>query len=141
MRRIKIISAFFLIAITAGCSIDDDNNTRFFFEAVPIEEVDIPDRLTRGETVTITTSYFRPSTCHGFSGYDFNRSGNQRTFAIINVVLEDGPDCEDIEPETLVEESFDFLVGLESSYIFRFWQGKDDEGNNQFLVIEVPVDL
>ena len=35
--------------------------------------------------------------------------------------------------------SINFIVGLEDSYVFRFWQGRDDQGENQFLIREIPV--
>ncbi len=136
MRTIKILFVLFLVTALFGCSGDDDTN--FFYELVTIEEVELPEKLERGETYTIAVSYFRPSNCHSFSGFDYNGLGNERTVAIVNVVVNDG-DCSAIERADLIEVSFDFLVGKEESYIFRFWQGRDDNGNNQFLTVELPV--
>ncbi len=139
MKKVKIILAFFLATIFTGC-LDDDDTIAFFYDAVAIEEVTIPDQFTRGETYEITVSYFRPSTCHSFSGFDYDGFGNERTVAVINVVINDhDTTCEDLEETDLIEESLNFFVGQEDSYIFRFWQGRDDQGNNQFLTIEVPV--
>jgi hypothetical protein len=39
----------------------------------------------------------------------------------------------------MAEYSFNFQVTSTKPYIFKFWQGKDTEGNNIFLEIEVPV--
>jgi len=47
--------------------------------------------------------------------------------------------CQDLKENETREESFTFFVGLENSYIFRFWQGKDEQGNNIFLNKEVKV--
>ncbi len=139
MKKVKIILAFFLATIFTGC-LDDDDTIAFFYDAVAIEEVTIPDQFTRGETYEITVTYFRPSTCHSFSGFDYDGFGNERTVAVINVVINDhDTTCEDLEETDLIEESLTFFVGQEGSYIFRFWQGRDDQGNNQFLTIEVPV--
>lgn len=139
MRKVKIILTFFLATIFSGC-LNDDDNIPFFYDGVAIEEVTIPDQFTRGETYEITVSYFRPSTCHSFSGFDYDGFGNERTVAVINVVInDDTTTCEDLQNTDLKEESFTFFVGGEDSYVFRFWQGRDDQGNNQFLTIEVPV--
>ncbi|GAA4275052.1 hypothetical protein U6A24_16935 [Aquimarina gracilis] len=138
MKKVKIVLAFFLVAMLS-CCLNDDDNTPFFYDAVAIEEVTIPDQFTRGETVEITVSYFRPSSCHSFSGFDYGGFGNERTVAVINVVIDNGTTCEDLSVTSLAQESFTFLVGQESSYVFRFWQGRDDQGNNKFLTIEVPV--
>ncbi len=121
-----------------SCLDDDDAGINFFYELVPIQEVDIPDQFTRGEDYEITVSYFRPSDCHSFSGFDYNRLSNERTVSIVNVVVNDRV-CENLEETDLIEVSLNFLVGFEDSYIFRFWQGRNDQGENQFLTIEVPV--
>ncbi|WP_128755199.1 hypothetical protein [Aquimarina sediminis] len=136
MRRIKIILVFFLVAIFTGCM--DDDETNFFYELVKVEEATLPDQFNRGETHTITVSYFRPTNCHSFSGFDYNRLGNERTVSVVNLVVEQG-NCTDLETTDLVEVSFDFFVGQEDSYVFRFWQGKNENGDNQFLIVEVPV--
>jgi len=140
MKTLKISIAFFLVTLILGCSNDDDN-VPFFFDAVAIQGVTIPDQLIRGETVEITVSYLRPTSCHSFSGFDFGGFGNERTVAVINVVIDgDRLSCEESLDEALREESFDFFVGSEASYIFKFWQGRDDEGNNRFLTKEVLVE-
>ncbi|GAA4279398.1 hypothetical protein [Aquimarina mytili] len=136
MREIKIILAFFLVSTIFGCSGDD--NTKFFYELVPIEEVMIPSEFNSNETYRITVSYYRPSDCHAFNGFDYDRLDNERTVAVVNVVV-DRDNCRAIERLDLIDVSFDFLVGQEESYIFRFWQGKNENGDNQFLTIEVPV--
>jgi hypothetical protein len=38
-----------------------------------------------------------------------------------------------------IETSFDFIVLYEGSYLFRFWSGEDENGEQQYLEIEVPV--
>lgn len=136
MRRIKIIFAFFLFTVFIGCSNDDE--TRFFYELVTVQEVTLPDQFNRGETYTINVSYFRPTNCHSFSGFDYNKLGNERTVSVVNLVVNEG-NCKELEKKDLIESSFDFFVGQEDSYVFRFWQGRDENGDNQFLIIEVPV--
>jgi hypothetical protein len=46
-----------------------------------------------------------------------------------------------IETDDLLEVSFDFFVGQEESYVFKFWQGENENGDNQCLIVEVPVVL
>jgi len=136
MRTIDVILALFIGTTLVGCSGDD--NTRFFYELVAVEEVMLPKAFERGEIYEIEVSYFRPTDCHSFSGLDFNRIGNERTVAIVNVIV-DQEKCTPIERLDLIDVSFDFRVGQEESYIFRFWQGKNQNGDNQFLTIEIPV--
>ncbi|PKV48959.1 hypothetical protein ATE84_0975 [Aquimarina sp. MAR_2010_214] len=137
MRRIKIVLTFFLVVILTGCS-DDDNGTSFFYELATVQEASLPNQFNRGEIYTITVSYFRSTDCHSFAGFDYDKLGNERTVSVVNLVVNQG-NCKDLETTDLVEVSFDFIVGNEDSYTFRFWQGRDENGDNQFLTVEVPV--
>ncbi|MDD7887222.1 hypothetical protein [Flavivirga sp. 57AJ16] len=126
----------FTVLLFASCSIDDDG-PRFGYEILPVESVDIPNEFTLGETYPITVSYFRPSTCHAFKEFYYLKENNVRTVAPINYdFIRD--DCETLENE-LVEATFNFIVTSNGSYIFKFWQGEDTDGEDQFLTIEVPV--
>jgi len=120
----------------ASCSVDDDS-TSFSFEVLPVESVDIPDEFELGETYPITVSYLRPSTCHGFKEVYYLKENNERTVAPITYVF-DNNDCETLE-DNLVEATFNFIVTSNGSYIFKFWQGEDTDGETQYLIIEVPV--
>lgn len=137
MNKLKIGILLFLTTLITGCELDDDG-ANFFYEFVPIQSVDIPDQFIRGEVVKITVFYQRPTDCHSFGGFDYQRDANQRTVAVVNIVVNNRP-CNDLETEDPVEASFDFHVGLEESYVFRFWQGNNNQGDTEFLEIEVPV--
>ena len=120
----------------ASCSIDDDG-TSFSFEILPVESVDIPEEFELGETYPITVSYFRPSTCHAFKEFYYLKENNERTVAPITYVF-DNNDCEILD-DNLVEATFNFKVTSNGSYIFKFWQGEDADGETQYLTIEVAV--
>ncbi|MDO7137187.1 MULTISPECIES: hypothetical protein [Algibacter] len=133
MKKLLVIC---LTLILASCSVDDDG-LDYSFEILPVESVDIPEEFTLGETYPITVSYLRPSNCHSFREFYYNKNNNERTVAPINYVFENN-DCETLENE-LVENTFNFIVTSNGSYIFKFWQGEDADGENQYLTIEVPV--
>ena len=124
------------LVLFSSCSIDDDGTT-YSFDVLPVESVDIPDEFTLGETYPITVSYLRPSTCHAFKEFYYVKENNERTVAPITYVF-DRNNCETLENE-LVEATFNFIVTSNGSYIFKFWQGEDNEGEAQYLTIEVPV--
>ncbi|WP_339895322.1 hypothetical protein [uncultured Algibacter sp.] len=132
----KLLVICLTLILYASCSIDDDS-TSFSFEVLPVESVDIPDEFELGETYPITVSYLRPSTCHGFKEFYYLKENNERTVAPITYVF-DNNDCETLE-DNLVEATFNFIVTSNGSYIFKFWQGEDTDGESQYLIIEVPV--
>ncbi len=133
MKKLLILS---LILLLASCSIDGDS-TDYSFEVLPVQSVDIPEEFQLGETYPITISYFRPSTCHSFKEFYYLKENNIRTVAPINYVFENN-NCNNLE-DVLVDETFNFIVTSNGSYIFKFWQGEDTNGEDQYLTIEVPV--
>jgi len=134
MKKILILS--FILILMGSCSLDDDRDD-FNLEILPIESVDIPDSFTIGQTYPITVTYLKPSTCHLFREFYYDKENNIRTVAVIDYKFLRN-DCEDLEDE-LVEATFNFHVTSNGSYIFKFWQGEDNNGDNQYLTIEVPV--
>ena len=134
MKKFLIFSLVAMLFIS--CSIDDDRNN-YTLEILPVESVDIPDEFVLGETYPITVHYFRPTTCHVFREFYYVKDNNIRTVAPITYVF-DQNNCTDIENE-LVDTTFNFIVTGNGSYIFKFWQGEDTNGEDQYLTIEVPV--
>lgn len=134
MKKFLILS--FLATVLFSCSLDDDS-VNFSADVLPIESVDIPDEFTLGEVYPITVTYARPTNCHSFREFYYAKHNNERTVAVINTVFERN-DCVDLIDETLTA-TFDFQVTSNGSYIFKFWQGKDDNDDDIFLEIEVPV--
>lgn len=134
MKRLIIASLSLLLFIS--CSVDD-KSTDFDLDILPIESVDIPDSFTLGQVYPITVRYYRPSTCHAFKEFYYLKNNNERTVAVINYAFA-GDSCLDLTDE-LVEATFNFIVTSNGSYIFKFWQGLDENDNDKFLIIEVPV--
>ncbi|WOD44687.1 hypothetical protein [Hwangdonia lutea] len=132
----KLVALSLALFLFASCSLDDDSHN-YSFEILPIESVEIPDEFTLGETYPITVSYFKPSTCHSFKEFYYLKENNERTVAAINYVFENRT-CDNLTDE-LVEATFNFIVTSNGSYIFKFWQGEDASGEDQYLIIEVPV--
>ena len=136
MIKAKQLVFLFLSILLVSCSADSEQDS-FNYELIPVVAVDIPDELIRNENTVITTEYFRPTECHSFAGYDYQNEGNENIITILNVVVENQP-CGTLEND-IVEASFDFVAGQESSYVFKFWQGRNEAGENQYVTIEVPV--
>jgi len=134
----KLFLLCFTLLTFLSCSIDDVNNDiNYNFEFIAIEDVIIPSTFVQGETYDITVSYYRPSTCHAFHDFYYLKDGATRTIAVINAV-NNSLNCEDIEDE-LVEVSFQFIAVYNQVYVFKFWQGEDENGNDVYLIYEVPI--
>lgn len=128
------VSLFALIAL--ACSTGDNFNPNAI-EFVPIDAViDMPDHFVYDSDYLITLIYTKPTTCHVYNDIYYVKELNERTVAIITT-LHSNPACEDISVEE--EVSFNFRATGDGPYLFKFWQGKDDEGIDIYLEIEVPV--
>jgi len=133
----KIIYLLALFFILNSCSPGDD--TQYSFKFMPIESVDIPAEFTLGETYPITVHYTVPTSCYYFSSLYYDKDLNIRTIAIENAIAQRN-NCQDLSAADGAKTyTFNFYVTSNGSYIFKFYQGKDDQGNNIFLEYEVPV--
>ena len=132
----KIVLFLSIVFLITSCSpVDDGPNVHY--ETLPIEDVVIPYSFTIGETYPIGIKYYRPTSCHGFNGFYYDKELNIRTIAVQSVVVESST-CETLTND-LVEDVLYFKVTSNGSYIFKFWQGKDAQGQDMYLEIEVPV--
>lgn len=133
MRKLVV---FLLTLFVFSCSVDDNNDVTHF-ELLPVEDALVPNEFERGETYEITVYYIRPSSCHAYNDIYYIRESNERTVAVMTTVYQNTNGCETISDE--LDATFEFRAGNLDSYIFKFWQGEDDNGEDQYLIIEVPV--
>lgn len=127
-------------SLLSSCSLDDSNSANYYLEVLPIDSVDMPETFIHGNTYEISMTYTRHSSCYNFNDFIYEINGNERTVAIVNTVYYGG-DTLCIEEEESVTVSFDFVVSGTETYLFKFYQGEDDEGVDQYYLVEVPVVL
>lgn len=132
----RLFYLFATVLTLSSCSLNDDNPPRYYTEALPIESVDIPEEFKLGEIYPITVYYTRPNNCYNFYNFYFDSEENQRTVAVVDTYFEDSS-C--IEESMEAESSFNFEVRYTGTYVFRFWQGQDDTGSDNYYIVEVPV--
>ncbi len=140
----KIFSLLSLIVFCVSCSLDDNDYPNYHITTVAITNVDIPEVFIQGKTYGITVYYDRLSTCHYPNGiYYSSEPNNTRIIAAQNIVYHRS-DCDtEIDDEDLVQEmSFNFWATQTtgSVYTFKFYQGTDQNGEDSFLIVEVPVE-
>ena len=130
----KIFFVIFILLLTVSCSDDDSSN--YHYELLPVEEADVPDEFIYGQIYYITVKYIRPTECYVYNDVLYEYDYDARNIAVISTVVEDN-DCEIIDSD---EELTIRVQALQTSpYIFRFWQGDDDDGDPIYLEIVVPV--
>jgi len=135
MKKLLLLS--FLIYSVISCSPESNNSSDFYYETLPVTEVSMPSEFQFGTTQAITMSYNKPTGCHVFNDFYYQSDVNQKTLAIITAVFPNR-ECEIYEEESEIV-TFNLEINEIEPYVFRFWQGTDDNGNDIYYIIEVPV--
>lgn len=138
MKRI-VMFVFVILAgfIFVSCDLDDDT-PNFHFTALQVLEAELPESFDLNETYQIGVTYLRPDECTFFEGFDVARTETTtRNVVVIGSVLTDQEVCAEVAQE--ISTTFNFQVLYTGTYLFRFWTGEDENGEAQYLEIEVPV--
>jgi len=137
---IKKILVCFIAVLFFSCSIDDTAPSSYQ-ELLAVESVEMPEVFERGMSYQISLTYLRPTNCHAYNGIYYLKYNNERTVAIISTVFEGNGNCETYEANLvpLEDASFNFLPTEIGSYIFKFWKGLDADGQDEYLIMEIPV--
>lgn len=134
MKKFALLAIIVILSFTS-CSIDDGGYQSFTLEVLPIESVEMPEYFVQGETYEIFVTYTKPNSCFFFNDFIYEINGHERTVAVVTTVYD--TNCVG-EPEE-VSVNFDFTVSGTETYLFKFYQGEDDYGEDQYYLVEVPV--
>ena len=135
----KHLITLIMCVFVLGSCISDHDHDRFHLETLPIVEViEIPDSFLHGETYEITVEYTFPNACHSFYDLYYEYDGNARIVAIISIV-NDNIAC--TQATITKRYTFDVVAAQKEDYLFKFWKGLDDDNNDTFEEITVPVTL
>lgn len=131
----KIVSLFSLFFVAIACNPSDDTQD-IVYESQPILNVTLPDTIAVFDENEIEVEYLRPSTCHGFGGFYYDKEGLTRTIAVQTYFYQNN-NCETLTND-VKHETLKFEPTVTGTYTFRFWQGKDVNGQDVFLEIQRP---
>ncbi|MBT8253198.1 MAG: hypothetical protein HKN00_08595 [Flavobacteriaceae bacterium] len=138
----KKLILLFVILVTWNCTTDDAPINQISFEILPIRSViDMPETVNFNDVYTIHYTYVLPTTCHSFNDLYYLTEGEVRTVAVISQVINETETiiCESL-PEEEIQGTFTFhVLNNAGTYIFKFWQGINENGVDQYLVYEVPI--
>ncbi|OZV70770.1 hypothetical protein [Winogradskyella aurantia] len=133
----KFIFLFILSSLIFSCDIESDS-PNFSFEIVGIDSVETPELFIFAETYEISVTYIAPNGCYEFNDFIYDINGNERTIAVVNTVY-DYSNCTTAEESITV--SFNFTVTSTETYLFRFYKGENEEGADEYHLVEIPVEM
>lgn len=135
MKYLWIIIAFIAAISITSCELPDEG-LRVSYDVVAIDSVQLPATFNFGETYDIPVFYKRPTSCHVFEGFNITADLNIRAISTVLARLDSG-NCVD---ENLTEEqTIRFRAASNGSYVFRFFNGLDD--NNDPIYLEYIVQV
>jgi hypothetical protein len=138
MKKTFYALCLILVALTFNsCDLEDDG-PNFHFVPLQITSVDVPASFELNETYEITVNYVLPDGCTYYEGFDFTKPElTTRNIVAVGSQRTDQAACQQVTTETTT--TFDFEVIYDEPYLFRFWQSEDENGEQQYLEIEIPV--
>ena len=134
MRVKRIFFVIFSFIIFVSCSSDDGST--YHYELLAIEDVILPEKFEYGKIYEVGLKYIQPDDCYISSDVLYEYDEDMRIVAVISTVLDD-KDCFSSEFED--EISFRVQTLQTETYVFKFWQGEDENGEPMYLIREVPV--
>lgn len=117
-------------------SCSNDDGPTYHYELLAVEDVDLPDEFEYGKVYNVSLKYILPDDCYISSDVLYEYDFDIRNVAVISTVLDD-KDCFPVDFEDDI--SFKVKALQTETYVFKFWQGEDEQGEPIYLVKEVPV--
>ena len=134
----QYIAYILILLAVSSCSVSDDGPD-YYYEFMPVESVTIPESMVVNNTYEIGMTYMRPNSCYIYSDIYYSYDDlTTRTVAIICSVYDSSYGCDSLDyPE--YEVTYNFKPTEVGTYTLKYWQGEDENGEDQYLIIEVPV--
>ncbi len=131
----QLFFALLFSSLFIACNNDDDA-PNYHFEVLKIDEASIPTEFELNETYDITVKYTLPNGCHSFYSLYFQHKNASRIVAI-NSYVKDNVAC--TEAAITKEYTFQLRASQSEDYVFKLWKGVDDDNEDIFEEIIVPV--
>ncbi len=132
----KILALLFCIIFLSACTSDSELKD-VSFELLPVQDVELPSTFKAGQQTVIYLKYKRPTNCYSFNGIYYEKNGNTITMAV-DALRQHLSNCESVN-ENPFEVSYPLFIKTSGIHVLRFWQGKNSQGIDQFLVREIDV--
>ncbi|WP_299156326.1 hypothetical protein [uncultured Tenacibaculum sp.] len=129
----KKLALIILTLIITSCSVDTPD---YQYKLLEIKDFTVPQSFNYGEVATIKVTYELPSSCYEFHSLYYQYKETTRIVAIRSLEIL-GKNC----PQVVIEKELEIpiTVSQKEDYLFKFWKGKDNNGEDIFEEKVVPV--
>ena len=134
MKYIYLLFAVGLLTVSCEDKYDGPTET---LETLPVSQVVMPVKYAKDSITEIPVQYIRPTVCHSFYNFYYEKSGLTRTVAILAVKENSGTSCPPSQLEYTA--TLKFKPTALGTYHFKFWTGTNAQGMDQFLEYDAVV--
>jgi len=138
MKKAFILLIFLVVF---SCGLDDETvqSQEVFDNFLPVESIILPDEFQFNKEYQITLTYIKPTDCHDFKNIFFKKNNDSKTTIAIVASKKTSQEnlCNTINIEK--ETTFKLKISQKENYQFKFWKGKNQQGEDIYLEIEVPI--
>lgn len=130
-------AALLLIGIILFTScLDDSDQPNYTYDFLKIDSAITPASFTFGEIDTIKIKYTLPNSCHYFDQLYYQHQDTARVVAVTAFI-----NLDDTCAEVTTQEEYAFPVHAlqQKDYVFKFYKGKDVDGESIFEEVVIPV--
>jgi hypothetical protein len=144
----KRIALLMVLALSLYSCETDDDGPNLNFAIAEITGTDLPEYFEIGESYDLEVAYELPNACHKFSNFSVNQyiaEETDSTFVIEIAALTSYDanitDCTEEGELTDSRTITDLRISSEdyNNYQFKLLTGEDEDGEAEFLIIDVPV--
>lgn len=135
MKKIFLFMA--LGTLFASCDIGGDESG-YVLDLVPVSSVNMPADFAKDSITEIPVKYIRPTSCHFFDSFYYDKSGFNRTVAIYCAQSIQGG-CQ-VDNATEIEVNLRFKPTELGTYHFKFLTSQSNISVPQYLEYDVVVD-
>mgnify|MGYP000194530068 CR=1 FL=1 len=132
----KVILLFAGLLLFYSCLNSNDDLENLAYELLPIDEYTVPASFTLGKQDTIKLKYSLKNECYYFDNIYYEYQDTTRIIAVRSV-LETDKTC----TEAVRQFDYNLIItaNQEEDYVFKFYKGKDANGESIFEEAVVSV--
>lgn len=134
MKKIILLIAFGSLLISCDASYDGPNQT---LETIPVSQVTMPSAYAKDSITEIPVNYIRPTACHSFFDFYYERNGLTRTVAVIMIKENNVSSCPVSQTTYTIPVKFK-PIAL-GTYHFKFWKGTNSSGVDEYFEYDAVV--
>jgi len=124
----RIASAIALCLLIVSCAPEGES---YSLEILPVAKVEMETAFAKDSVTEISVKYLRPSNCHFYEDFYYERVEFTRIVAIYNAKL-NKDNCQSFANDTIAVP-LKFKPTQLGTYTFKFWKGTNNAGEDEYF--------